>query len=452
MGSDTATAITAGPRGVPLLGNLPQFAKDPLAFFTALRECGAGQVTWAMGRTPARFLNDPALIGELLSARESTFSLPDLGWSFRYLMGEGVVVAKGADWRRKRSLVQPSVRPKQVRAYAATMADCAREVAERWSVGERIDIRREMTGLTQRIAVRTVFGTDAAVREEVIGRCMDVAQQQMGAEFRGLGAMLPDWFRTPGRLRFKAAVDTLDAEVARIVAARREAGGERDDLLSRLLTAVDEAGVPLTDKEIRDETVTLYNAGHETTATTLTWAWYLLSRNPKAREALTAELDRVLGGRTPGFDDYARLRWTEAVVKETLRLRPTVWLNLAVAEEGATLGGEPVPAGTQVWISPWATHRDPRHWPQPDEFRPERWLDGAPDAITDHTWFPFGGGTRACLGARFAMVEAVIVLATLGSRFHLDTGDEEIRPTVGLTLQPDRDVLAVTRPVPAPAR
>lgn len=293
------------------------------------------------------------------SARESTFSLPDLGWSFRYLMGEGVVVAKGADWRRKRSLVQPSVRPKQVRAYAATMADCAREVADRWNGGERIDVRREMTGLTQRIAVRTVFGTDAAVREEVIGRCMDAAQQQMGAEFRGLGAMLPDWVRTPGRIRFKAAVDTLDAEVARIVAVRRETGGERDDLLSRLLAAVDEHGVPLTDREIRDETVTLYNAGHETTATTLTWAWHLLSRNPQAREALTEELDRVLGGRTPGFDDYAELRWTEAVVKETLRVRPTVWLNLAVAEEGAALGGAPVPAGTQVWISPWATHRDP---------------------------------------------------------------------------------------------
>ncbi|MFE0630307.1 cytochrome P450 [Streptomyces sp. NPDC058864] len=188
------------------------------------------------------------------------------------------------------------------------------------------------------------------------------------------------------------------------------------------------------------------------TATTVTWAWYLLSRNPGAREALTGELDRVLGGRTPGLDDYARLRRTEAVVKETRRMRPTVWLDLAVAEEGATLGGEPVPPGTQVWISPWATHRDPRRWPEPEESRPERRLDGAPEAINDHTWFPFGGGTRACLGARFTMVEAVIVPATLGSRFHLDTGDEEIHPTVGPTLRPDRDVLAVTRPVPAPAR
>lgn len=447
MSTDTVTPITDGPRGVPLLGNLPQFAKDPLAFFTRLRECGADQVRWTMGRTPARFLCHPELIGELLSAREGAFVQPDLGYAFKYLMGEGVVTARGADWRRKRALVQPSVRPRQVRVYARTMIATARELADRWSGGEHIDVQREMQSVTQRIAVRTIFGTDAAVEESVIADSMAVAQRQMGAEFRGLGAMLPDWVRTPGRIRFTRAVDTLDAEVARLVTACREVGDGRDDLLSRLLAARDEQGVPLTDREIRDETVTLYNAGHETTATTLTWAWYLLSRHPRVRERLDAELSSVLAGRTPDCDDYAELRYTEWIVKETLRVRPTVWLNYAVAEKGATLGGEPVDEGTQVWISPWATHLDSRWFPDAEEFRPERWAPDAPDKVTDNAWFPFGGGTRACLGARFAMVEAVLVLATVAQRFHLDVDPGEVGPKVGLTLQPDRDIRATVRPV-----
>ncbi|MCM2429424.1 cytochrome P450 [Streptomyces sp. RKAG337] len=447
MSTDTATAIADGPRGVPLLGNLPQFARDPLAFFTRLREYPADQVRWTMGRTPARFLCHPELIGELLSSRGTVFEQPDLGFSFKYLMGEGVVTARGADWRRKRAIVQPAVRPRQVRIHAGTMSAVAQQLADRWSGGEHIDIQQEMEGVTQRIAVRTIFGTDAAVDEELIARSMGVAQRQMGAEFRGLGAILPDWVRTPGRIRFKAAVDTLDTEVARLVTARRTSGEDRDDLLSRLLAARDEKGVPLTDREIRDESVTLYNAGHETTATTLTWAWYLISRNEAVRGKLVAELRRELAGRTPDFDDYGRLTYTESVIKETLRIRPTVWLNYAVATEGATLGGEPVEPGTQVWISPWATHLDPRWFPAAQEFRPERWAPDAPDPITDNSWFPFGGGTRACLGARFAMVEAVLVLATLAQRFHLDVDPGDIRPTVGLTLQPDRAVRATVRPL-----
>ncbi|MFI1716132.1 cytochrome P450 [Streptomyces litmocidini] len=442
-----APVVVEGPRGVPFLGNLPAFGKNPLAFFEELRSRG-DFVRWRFGGKPSLFIAHPDAVGELLTEVERTFDQPDLGIAFRTLLGDGVIVSKGADWRRKRSLVQPSVRPKQVRFYAATMSECAVALADRWSDGQRVDVKKEMAALTQLVAVRTIFGVDTAADAEVIGRAMDVAQKEIGAEFSGIGAVLPDWVPTPGRARIKRATAVIDAEVSRVVSQHRDGGGERPDLLSRLLAARDETGASLSDQEIRDETVTLYIGGHETTSSTLVWAWYLLSRNPRVREALTEELDRVLADHEPGYDDYASLTYTQAVIKETLRLYPTIWLITGLAKEGATLGGMPVPAGTRVWSSQWATHRDPRWYGDAEAFRPERWTDGdgePAEEIPEYAWFPFGGGPRVCLGTRFALVEAVLVLAVLARRYHLDVTAPEILPVPSLTLQPDRDVLATVR-------
>ncbi|WP_406859860.1 cytochrome P450 [Streptomyces sp. HUAS MG47] len=431
--------ITPGPRGVPLLGNLPEFGKDPLAFFEKLRAQG-DVVSWQFGGKPSLFIAHPDQVGELLTEVERTFDQPDLGIAFRTLLGNGVVVAKGPDWRRKRSLVQPSVRPKQVRSYAATMTECAVDLADRWKPNQRIDIKREMAALTQLIAVRTIFGVDTAADAGAIGRAMDVAQQEIGAEFSGLGAVLPDWLPTPGRARIKRATEVIDAEVSRVVARHRDGDTDRPDLLSRLLTAQDETGAHLSDQEIRDETVTLYIGGHETTSSTLIWSWYLLSRSPEVQDALWSELDEVLGDRDPTFDDFAHLTYTQSVVKETLRLYPTIWLLTGIAKEGAQIAGNPVPVGTRVWSSQWATHRDARWFPEPERFRPERWQ--SENDIPEYAWFPFGGGPRVCLGTRFAMVEAVLILAVLARRYRLAVDPAEIRPVPSLTLQPDREVLA----------
>ncbi|MGW6634302.1 cytochrome P450 [Streptomyces cyaneofuscatus] len=437
-------AFVAGPKGLPLLGNLPQFGKNPLAFFELLRGRG-DMVRWRFGRNRCVFISDPDCIGELLTETERTFGQPALGVAFRAVLGNGLIVARGRDWRRKRSLVQPSVRPKQVKSYAATMASSAVELADAWSDGQRVDIKREMAALTQKIAVRTIFGVDTPADSEAMGRAMDVAQLEIGKEFAGIGALLPDWVPTPGRARIRKAAAVIDSEVGRVVARHRDGETERPDLLSRLLTAVDESGEGLSDEEIRDETVTLYIGGHETTSSTLVWAWYLLSRNPRVRAALAEELDRVLGDREPGFEDYAQLTYAQAVVKETLRLYPTIWLITGVAKEGARLGGLPIEEGTRVWSSQWSTHRDARWFPEPEEFRPERWDPEDGDEIAEYAWFPFGGGPRVCLGTRFAMVESVLILAVLARRFELDVEPGVIEPVPSLTLQPDRDVLATVR-------
>lgn len=437
-------AFVPGPKGLPLVGNLPQFGKDPLAFFELLRGHG-DMVRWRFGRNRCVFIADPDLVGELLTETERTFDQPKLGIAFRTVLGNGMLVARGRDWRRKRSLVQPSVRPKQVKSYATTMADCAVELADRWADGQRVDVKREMSALTQKIAVRTIFGVDtprtprrwggrwtsprwrSARSSPGSARCC-----RTGCRHRaGRGSGRPPPSSTP---RYAGSSPGTGA-------ARRNA----PICSMRLLTAVDESGTHLSDEEIRDEAVTLYIGGHETTSTTLVWAWYLLARNPRVRDALAEELDRVLGDREPGFEDYAQLHYTQAVVKETLRLFPAIWLITGIAKEGATIGGLPVEEGTRVWSSQWATHRDARWFPEPEEFRPERWDATDGDEIPEYAWFPFGGGPRVCIGTRFAMVESVLLLAVLARRFTLDVDPGEITPLTGLTLQPDRDLLATVR-------
>ncbi|AXE25270.1 cytochrome P450 [Streptomyces globosus] len=444
----TPPGAERGPRRWPLVGNLPAFARDPLAFFESLRDGHGDWVPWALGPKRNVLVSRPEHAGELLGAVEKTFRPMELGWAFHQLLGDGVVVATGEEWRRKRALVQPAVRPRQVRSYAATMVECADALVRGWSDGDRIDVHREMAGLTQRIAVRTLFGSDAAGREAPISAAMATAQRELGAEFRGVTLFLPPWVQTPGRRRLRQAVAVLDREIDHVIReheAARAGGTERDDLLSRLLAARDDTGAPLTRKELRDESITLYIGGHETTSTTLTWAWQLLSGAPAARDRLTEELDRVLGGRLPAYEDYERLPFTRQVVKEALRLYPPVWLISAVAGDGAAIGGRAVPAGTAVWTSPWSMHRDGRWFPEPEAFRPERWDAGAEGQADEQAWIPFGGGPRACLGARFALVEAALVLAVLARRFHLDTGPEPVPVFPGLTLQPARPVPALLR-------
>ncbi|MGW0908540.1 cytochrome P450 [Streptomyces sp. NPDC002853] len=442
-----------GPRGLPLLGNLPAFGRDPLAFLVRLRDGFGDVVTWSLGPMRIISLSHPEHIAELLGADERRYETPDVGWSFRQLVGDSVIRSQGADWRRKRSLVQPTVRPRQVRAYAATMVDCAVALADRWQDGERVHVLREMTQLTQRIVVRTLFGNDVGDQAHALGDAMTVAGREIGAELRGVGLFLPPWARTPARRRLLEAVATIDTEIDRLIRARQASqgvGNDRDDLLSRLLAARDEKGQPLTPREVRDEAVTLWVGGHETTSTALTWSWYLLSRSPHARERLTAELDRVLAGRPPTIDDYEQLTWTQQIVKEALRLYPPGWmLPPRVAQNGAVLGGSPVPAGTMVWCSQWVTHRDPRWFPDPTAFRPERWDTNPQQSMHQHAWFPFGGGQRSCLGARFALVEAALVLATLAQRFHIDVDPSEVAPTAGLQLQPATSLGATLRALPA---
>jgi cytochrome P450 len=412
-------------------------------------------VTWSIGRRRCLFIARPEHIAEFLKDVERSYDTALLTRSVKQVLGNSVLVSRGADWRRKRGLVQPVLRPRQVRGYAADMVECALAYADGWRTGERIDVQRAMAELAQRVVLRTLFGDDLGPSARVLGDAMAAGQREVAAELRGVGLLLPSWVPTPGRRRLRGAVRILDAEIHRLISARRAADPDparrrsadpdpapREDLVSRLLAARDEQGRPLTDEEVRDEAATLWIGGHETTSTLLTWTWSLLSAHPDSRDRLHQELDRVLGGRPPTVDDYERLVWTRQIIQESLRLYPPAWAVKGTARPGATLGGTTIEAGTLVWCSMWATHRDPRWYPEPDAFRPERWAADAPDPVRDHTWFPFGGGPRACLGARFALVEAALVLATLAQRFTLDCGPGVPATRTGALVQPARPLLA----------
>ncbi len=441
-----------GPRGLPWLGNLPAFGKDPLAFLTRLRDAGDA-VTWSLGPRRSLFLSHPQHIAEFLGSRGGAYDVLRIGWAMHQLVGESVLLTAGAEWRRKRGMVQPTVRPRQVRRFARTMVDSTLAAVGGWRDGDRFDLRREMTLITQRIVLRTLFGNDLGDRTQALGEAMATAERAVATEIRGLPLILPSWAPLPYRRRHLGAVATIDAEMRRLIGARRRAGagggdggqGQGGDLLTRLLAARDEEGRPLSAKEVRDEAVTLWAAGHETTSTALTWTWYLLSRSPEARARLDDEVDRVLGGRPPTEEDYERLVWTRQIVKESLRMYPPIWLVPAVAKEGVVLGGRAIPAGTTVWCSQWTAHRDPRWFRDPEVFRPERWDADAPDVIPEHAWFPFGGGSRGCIGARFAQMEAALLIAAVAQRFHLDVTPKEAAPRMGMVIQPAVPLIATVR-------
>ncbi len=443
----TAPTSATMPGALPALGHLHRFARDPLGFFTRMRD-HADLVRWRFGPRRSVFIGHPDDIRHALQNVEKTFSMEaDNGYAFGLFAGNGIIATHGEEWRRQRDLLQPGMRPHRVAGYARTMVELTERMLSGWADGQQRDVRVEMLALTQKIAAKTLFGADVDGEAAMVGRALDVALREIGAEFRGVTMFLPGWLPTPGRRRLRAAVRDVESVLYRIIGERRATGttasDRPDDMLSLLMDARYDDGGPMSDTQLRDETMTLYIAGHETTGNTLVWAHLLLSRHPEVRARMLEEIDAVVGDRLPGMEDYRGLKYTEAVVKETLRLYPPAWLHLVRAAEEVELAGQRVAAGTDVWMSQWATHHDPRWFAEPEAFRPERFLGDAARDIPSHAWFPFGGGQHICLGNRFALLEAVLVLATVAQRFRLDIPAElRFPPQPLLTLQPGRDVPA----------
>ena len=341
--------------------------------------------------------------------------------AFRQLarvLGDGLLTSDGATWQRQRRMVQPAFARARMDGYAdAMVAEASRTVAG-WRDGEAREVSADMMELTLRVVSRTLFGHDAG------GDVGDVARAMK--DFQSIAArpdLLPAWMPSPWRRRLDRAVATLDRIIHDIIARRREAGaaGKGDDLLQMLVDAVDEEGdgQGLSLQEMRDQLVTLFLAGHETTSHALTWTLYLLSQNPAAESRLHAELDAVLAGRAPTLADLDALPYTEQVIKESMRLYPPVYMIARQAAEDTTIGGHHVPRGSEVVLWVYLTHRDPRWFPDHASFRPERFAPEAEAALPKLAWLPFGAGPRACIGRGFAMMEAKLLLAVMAQRHRL---------------------------------
>jgi cytochrome P450 len=384
------------------------------------------------------FVADPVNIEEILVKKADSFRKDRTSRLLCRVVGNGLLVNEGESWRRQRRLLQPAFHQRQLQSYAAVMVGAIERAADTWQGGQVRDVHEDMMGVTMSVVAETLFGADISTDAEHLGRIISELMEEFG-RIVGLAARVqpPAWVPTSTNRRFRASARKVDQVILAIIDARRRSEGgqdehdHRDDLLSLLIRARDEAGHPMTDAQVRDEAVTLFLAGHETTALTLTYALYLLATHPECQARLGDELDRVLGGRIPGLGDLESLAYTDAVVLESMRLYPPAWALAREALTDVEIGGHPFPKGAEFVMSPWVLHRDPRTFEDPEAFKPERWDNDLAHRLPRFAYFPFGGGPRVCIGNRFAMMEAKLVLARTLQRFRF-----EVTPDTALTLLP----------------
>ena len=436
----TVPTYPPGPPDEFGLKRLLRMSRDPLGFFTSLRRDHGRFVHYRIGPRRVFFLADPELIQDVLVKQARSF-LKDQGLeSTKPLLGEGLLTSEGEFHRRQRRLAQPAFHHARIAAYGATMVEHTQRAAARFRAGEPLEFVPEMMRLSLGIVGKTLFDTDVASDADTVARALGVAMDTFTL------ARVPFWrlllyLPVPSTLRFARARRELDEVVYRLIRVHRESGRDRGDLLSMLLLAQDVEGGTgaMTDRQLRDEAMTILLAGHETTAVALAWTFYLLSRNRAAEAALHDELDSVLRGAPPTADDVKRLPYAELVLSESMRLYPPAWAIGRRAHEPVALGGSELQPGDAAVMSQWVVHRDAELWPDPLRFDPLRFEPARKAARHRFAYFPFGGGPRVCIGDGFAWLAGTLLLATLAQRFRFElvSGQDVVpRPRVTLRLTP----------------
>jgi cytochrome P450 len=435
-----------GPRGDMLLGSLRPYQRNSIRFFLeATRQYGP-LVQFRFGPRSVYLVTHPEYVKHVLQDNNRNYHKSLAYEKTRPMLGYGLLTNEDEPWRRQRRLAQPAFHRKHIGAFAATMTDAATTMVDRWDgrvrSGEPFDVAHEMMRLTLTIVGQTLFSTDVSDEADRVGQALTTALVEVTRRFQ---ALIPWREKLPSaqNRRFEAAIRTLDDVVYGMIAERRRTGAAGDDLLGLLLAAQDEdTGERMSDKQLRDEAMTIFLAGHETTANALAWTWYVLSKHPDVLRTLHAELGTVLSGRVPTLHDLPQLRYTTMVINESLRLVPPAWGIGRTALEDDEIDGYHIPAGTIVALSPYVTHRQPDLWPNPEGFDPERWAPEQPTERQRFAYFPFGGGPRLCIGNNFALMELQLILATVAQRVRLDlVPGHPIALEPGITLRPKHGVL-----------
>ena len=429
-------------RGWPLIGSLVPFARDPLGFLDRIAADHGDRVQFQLVQHQVFFVNDPSDVEQVLVKHSSKLHKDAIYALLHPALGEGLVTSEDDTWRRHRKLAAPSFTARHVEGYAETMVALTQQHAEALEPGASVDLLACMSDLARDIALATLFGADLEVDASPVAHCLDVVMDHFAEEVQGVHRLLPSGVPTPARSRHRQAIAELDRTIYAIIGERRRVG-LGGDLLSRLIAARDDEGDGFGEKALRDEAVTAFLAGHETTALTLTYTHHLLANHPPVLERLLAELREVLGGRTATVADAGALPYLRAVVQEAMRVLPPVWAIGREVQAPLPLAGFEIPVGWQVLVSPWVLHRDSRWFPDPAAFRPERWLEpGFTESMPRMAYLPFGAGPRICIGKHFAMLEAVLVMATLLQRVWLRSTEPLPRLLPSITMRP-------TGPVPA---
>jgi cytochrome P450 len=439
------SGLPPGPKGTLIGGHIRHFGADLLDFLlNTAREYGP-LASLRVGPKRVFLASRPDLIEQVL-VRDAKHYVKHFGArAFKPVLGNGLVTSEGAYWQRQRKLVQPAFLKSRVHSYAPVMAELTEEMLKSWVPGESVRINFEFETLTSKIALKALFDLDDDADRKHFSDTLRFAFDVMTARLRRV-VKIPLWVPTPENLRLKRAIAELDLTVQGFIASGRSRGMAGNDLLSRLVFARRADGSQMSDRELRDEAMTLYLASHETTALTLTWSWYLLSQHKRVEDKLVSEWQSVLAGKIPSADDVPRIPYTSAVIAESMRLFPPVYVVGREATTDLELGGYRVKRGYTVLMSQWVNHRDPAYFPDPEEFRPERWDNDFAKQIPRFAYYPFGGGQRICVGNSFALMEAAIILAAVGQRYRFTLDPEAvigIKPQI--TLMPAYDIPATLR-------
>lgn len=434
----TASQQIPGPAGLPFLGNLLDVEHDILTFLQKVATYGDVARLTFFNRQIV-LVNHPDLIQQVLIKDNDAFE-KDAGSKLlaKYVLGKGLLTSEGEEHKKMRKISSPAFNRQRILSYGKIMADATEHHIASWRDGARIDMHREMMALTSAIVAKALFNMDVGEKVDAIGEALEKVMrivEVIRLPLSDLSMALP----LPPTVAIKSGIATLDKIIYETIDEHLADSEDRGDLLSMLIVARREAGDdPKTArKQLRDEAMTLFLAGHETTANALSWTFYLLSQNPQAADLLQAEAKHVLGDRTATTDDIASLAYTRQVVAESMRLYPPAWVIGRTVMRDIELGGYTIPKGSELWLSQYVTHRDGRWFDRPTEFRPGRWTDDEIEKRPKYSYFPFSAGVRNCIGEQFAWQEAILILATISRswRATLSPGFK-VQPLPQVTLRP----------------
>ena len=436
-----------GPRGRAALEGLRELRQSPLTFLCRVAAQYGDLVRYPVGPWEFYVATHPDHVGRVLQENQRAYSKDTFQYNLlKTVTGNGLLTSDGAFWLRQRRLAQPAFHHRRVEALDALITAATVDMLEDWeraaARAEPIDVTAAMMQVALRIVGQALFSIDIREEADALAQAVLVVLDHIVERARTLG-LAPDWLPTARNRCFRDALNALDRVVYATIAQRRRAGGGNHDLLAMLLAARDEeTGEGMSDRQVRDEVMTLLIAGHETVASALAWTWYLLAQAPEVERKLHAEVDAVLGGRPPSATDLPRLAYTRQVFEEALRLYPPAWIITRKTLAADTLGGYHIPAGALVILSPYVTQRRPDLWEGPETFDPERFAPARAAGRPRFAYFPFGGGARLCIGNYFALVEAQLIIASVAQRFRLRLApDQVVEPEPSVTLRPRHGLL-----------
>ncbi len=427
-------------KGLPVVGSFLHYFRDPLRFLTGVRRSEGDLANFRLMDMQFLLVSDPVLIEQVLVKQASRFSKDFFARDLKRVLGEGLLTSEGDFWKRQRRLSSPAFHRERLTDYAKIMVDRTEDTLATWKSGER-DVHEDFMALTLDIVARTLFSADVEGVARVVGPALEAV---LGWYNNPLLVGNPWLIKTPlpHAKRYRDAVSDTRAIVDGIIRQRRaKPDPDSRDLLSMLLAAQDDDGTHMTDAQVRDEVLTLFLAGHETTALTLSWSTVLLCKHPEMVTRLRAEVESVAPGRRLTLDDVPKLTFASGVIHESMRMYPPAWAIGREAQEEFELGGNRFPKGTNIFLSPWAMHHDERTFADPERFDPDRWNDGLARRLHKFAYFPFGGGPRVCIGNAFAMMESVLLLASFARRFDVTLAPSaRIATTSSVTLRPKHGV------------